>query len=78
MAETILTVDVDMYRTYGRYTPCHQLKTPRDHQWSLRITRGCDCGCYDNDAEYICSRCHWGFDAKRLARILPVGNSLFE
>lgn len=77
-----VTWDIHILLTPGLYSsrrkPCHELKTPKEHQWSLSVSGGCDCGYHDSEARYECDNCNWGFDADSLASSLPVGNELFE
>lgn len=79
--EKTVTWDIHILMTQNLYShkkPCHELKNPKQHQWSLDISRGCECGCHESDARYECYNCGWGFDAENLVKALPVGNDLFE
>ncbi len=76
-----VTWTIHIFMTSGAFSrkkPCHELKTPKEHQWSLHVSEGCSCGCYSSEARYECYNCDWGFDAEDLVKTLPVGSNLFE
>ena len=76
-----VTWTIDIFLTQGLYSkkkPCHELKKPKEHQWSLNVSDGCDCGCISSEARYECYNCNWGFDAEALEKSLPVDSGLFE
>ena len=69
---------VDIYNTnsYGKRKPCHELKNPKLHEWSVDISEGHGHSFY---AIAVCDKCLWGFDLDfGWANDLPNDDTLFK
>ena len=71
-------METKIYNTnpYGKRKPCHELKNPKPHSWSITI---CEVFHDDFEAVAVCDNCLWGFDLDFMwANTLPTDDTLFK